>query len=144
MFPRFHNRHILSYQESNATLSATYNEKTNEAPDFTWVKSGTRNTLGFRLDSFSNTVSSIAITNVSLGFIGIREPFLLATIGTDTNNHHLWRLTGPSGYNYRVESSTNLVNWETRAVLVNTNGTVNFTDPGSTNTNRRFYRAVTP
>ena len=101
-------------------------------------------TLGFRLDSFSNTVSSIAITNVAFGFIGIREPFSLTVTETDTNSSPVFSLTGPSGYNYRVESSTNLVDWSTIAILVNTNGVVNFSDPSSTNTNRRFYRAAFP
>ena len=101
-------------------------------------------TLGFRLDSFSSTVSSVAITNVAFGFIGIREPFSLTVLGIDTNSSPVLSLTGPSGYNYRVESSTNLVDWTTTAVLVNTNGIVSFSDPSSTNTSRRFYRAVTP
>ena len=101
-------------------------------------------TLGFRLDSFANTVSSIAITNVSLGFIGLKEPFSLTVIGAGTNSSPVFGLTGPSGYNYRVESSTNLVDWVTIAILVNTNGIVNFSDPSPTNTNRRFYHTVAP
>lgn len=101
-------------------------------------------TLGFRLDSFSDTASSMAITNVAFGFIGIREPLVLSVIGTDANSSYIFSLTGPSGYNYRVESSTNLLDWSTIAILVNTNGIVNFSDPSSTNTNRRFYRAAVP
>ncbi|MDO8482895.1 MAG: hypothetical protein Q7S86_03700 [bacterium] len=107
-------------------------------------KVGGKKHLGFRLDSFSNAVSSIAITNVAFGFIGLREPFSLTVTGTDTNNSPVFSLTGPSGYNYRVDSSTNLVDWKTIAILVNTNGIVNFSDHSPTNTTARFYRAVTP
>lgn len=99
---------------------------------------GTR-ALGFRLDPFTATQSSVVITSVALGFSGVREPFSLSL----TNGAGL-QLSGPSGFNYRAQVSTNLINWSDIAILVNTNGTVRFTDPESTNATRRFYRAVTP
>jgi hypothetical protein len=36
------------------------------------------------------------------------------------------------------------VNWQTVATLTNVVGFVQFTDPGTTNFNSRFYRLVTP
>ena len=96
--------------------------------------------LGFRLDSFDSTSSSIMVTNVATGFIGITTPL---TLGISlTNAAPLLQLTGASNYNYLVESSTNLVDWTPTAMLLNSNGTVLFPDPTSTNSSARFYRAI--
>ncbi len=104
---------------------------------------GTR-ALGFRLDAFSAIQSSVTVTNVALGFIGIRDPFSLSFTDTSFNELPVLQLTGPSGFNYRVETSTNLVNWSTIAILVNTNGIVRFVDPDTKNATAKFYRAVAP
>jgi hypothetical protein len=98
--------------------------------------------LGFRLDSFYSTASSIVVTNVATGFVGITAPL---TLGVSlTNAIPLLQLTGASNYNYLVETSTNLVNWTPTALLANTNGTVFFADKTATNSPARFYRAVMP
>ncbi len=98
--------------------------------------------LGFRLDAFSDVASSVLVTNVSLGFLGIKEPFSLAVTETQTNGLPVLKLTGPADHNYVVEASTNLIDWTTIAILVNTNGSVHFIDPQSTKSTARFYRAV--
>ena len=98
--------------------------------------------LGFRLDVFSEEVSSVRVTNIVFGFSGIRDPFSLLATGTFTNGLPVMWLTGPVGYKYTVESSSNLVDWTASAVLHNTNGVVEFVDPSSTNAQQRFYRAV--
>ena len=100
--------------------------------------------LGFRLDAFSAIQSSVLVTNVMFGFVGVRKPFSLSFTGAILNGLPILQLTGPSGFNYRVETSADLVNWSTLAILVNTNGIVRFTDPTSKNTTARFYRAVVP
>lgn len=99
--------------------------------------------LGFRLDAFSATASSVVVANVALGFAGVREPFLLS-VARDKSEKIALQLVGPSGFNYRLEFSTNLVHWSTIAVLVNTNGAVRFIDQAQANTTTRFYRAVVP
>lgn len=48
------------------------------------------------------------------------------------------RRTGEGGV------STNLLDWTPFALRLNTNGTVLFADPASTNASREFYRAVMP
>ena len=98
--------------------------------------------LGFRLDVFSELVSSVVITNIVFGYVGIRDPFSLLATGSFTNGLPVMQLTGPTGYKYTVESSSNLVDWTASAVLHNTNGVVEFVDPSSTNAQQRFYRAV--
>ena len=52
------------------------------------------------------------------------------------------QLTDAPGYNYLVQSSTNLLDWRPTALLVNTNGTVLFADPPVTNSSQRYYRAI--
>ena len=98
--------------------------------------------LGFRLDAFSAIQSSVIITNVALGFAGVKEPFSLSFAGINANGMPLLELIGPSGFNYAVETSTNLVGWTTVALLVNTNGVVRFVDTSTNNATARFYRAV--
>jgi hypothetical protein len=97
--------------------------------------------LGFRLDSFTNVTSSITVTNVITGFVGLTQPIALA-ISIGTNGAPILQLTAASGYNYLLQSSTNLQNWTPTALLVNTNGTVLFPDLSWTNSNARFFRAL--
>ena len=98
--------------------------------------------LGFRLDSFTNIVSSISITNVSLGFAGLTNTITLGISRAGGSNQ--LTLNGPTNYNYLVQSSSNLVDWIPAVIVANTNGTVLFNDPAATNYSRRFYRAVSP
>jgi hypothetical protein len=99
--------------------------------------------LGFRLDSFNSTLSSVAVTNVATGFAGVNQPLALG-VALFTNSTPILQLTGASNYNYLVESSTNLVDWTPTALLVNSNGTVFFADPTAKNSSTKFYRAVRP
>lgn len=100
-------------------------------------------TLSFRLDSFNGTASSITVTNVTTGFVGVEQPFTLAVVGS-TNRIPTLKLTGAAGFNYLLQRSTNLVDWTPSALLLNTNGTVLFTDFSATNSAQRFYRALLP
>ena len=101
-------------------------------------------TLSFRLDSFSAAASSLTVTNMGTGFAGITQPITLAMVAPASNGPPLLRLTAPTGFAYLVQSSTNLTSWTPTAMLVNTNGTVHFTDPAATNSGSRFYRAMLP
>ena len=96
-------------------------------------------TLSFRLDSFDNS-SSIAVTNVATGFVGVTQPI---TLGISlTNGVPLLQLTAATNFTYLIQTSTNLVDWMPTALLLNTNGTAQFTDSSLTNFGARFYRAV--
>ncbi len=98
-------------------------------------------TLSFRLDSFANS-SSIAVTNVATGFVGVTQPI---TLGISlTNGAPLLQLTAATNFTYLIQSSTNLVDWTPTALLLNTNGTAQFIDSAATNSSARFYRAVVP
>ena len=98
--------------------------------------------LGFRMDSFTNIQSSTVITNTAFGFSGVSQPFRLSVTTNVSDGLRVSQLTGQSGFIYMVEASTNLVNWDAIALLVNTNGIVRFVDVGSSNAPKRFYRAV--
>ena len=98
-------------------------------------------TLSFRLDSFANS-SSIAVTNVATGFVGVTQAI---TLGISlTNGAPLLQLTAATNFTYLIQSSTNLVDWTPTALLLNTNGTAQFLDSASTNSRARYYRAVMP
>ena len=101
-------------------------------------------TLSFRLDVFTNTDSSVTVTNVATGFVGITQPISLNMLLMGSNNTPVLKLAAAPGYNYLVQSSTNLVDWSPTALLVNTNGAVLFADPAVTNRGARFYRAMMP
>jgi predicted RNase H-like HicB family nuclease len=95
------------------------------------------------LDSFNNTLSSVAVTNVATGFAGVTQPVAIG-MAWFTNSTPILQITGASNYNYLVESSTNLVNWTPTALLVNSNGAAFFADKTATNLPAKFYRAKMP
>jgi hypothetical protein len=98
-------------------------------------------TLSFRLDSFGNS-SSILVTNVATGFVGVTQPITLSIFLT--NSVPLIQLAAATNFTYLVQSSTDLVNWLPTALVLNTNGTAQFIDTAATNSSGRFYRAVMP
>lgn len=101
-------------------------------------------TLGFRLDAYTTTPSSLTLTNVVTGFYGITNPPVLLMTANATNGPAQITLTGATGFYSLLQSSTDLTNWTSVATLVNSNGVVQFSDPSSTNQARRYYRAVVP
>lgn len=100
--------------------------------------------LGLRLDPFTNIQSTITLTNVVLNQIGPSQPFSLAITNSQTNGLPVYELTGEAGFEYTIQASTNLSDWQDIAILVNTNGAVRFYDQTATNCPMKFYRGVTP
>ena len=100
-------------------------------------------TLSFHLDSYTNA-ATVTVTNVATGFIGLTQPTKLEIVSMGSENGPVVKLTAAAGYNYLVQSSSNLTDWVPTAFLVNTNGAVLFADPGAANASARFYRAVIP
>lgn len=98
--------------------------------------------LGFRLDPYTNIQSIVTVTNIALNQVGVSQPFTLAMTSSVTNGARVQELTGEKGFDYRVQASSNLVDWADIAILANTNGTVRYFDQSSTNYSKRFYRAV--
>ena len=53
-------------------------------------------------------------------------------------------LTGTAGLDYRIDASTDLINWTAITNFLSTNATMTVRDASATNSNLRFYRAVMP
>ncbi len=51
-------------------------------------------------------------------------------------------VSGPVGYQWEMQGSTDLTSWVPLQDILSTNATMQFVDHGATNFNRRFYRAL--
>lgn len=98
--------------------------------------------LGFRIDRLTEIQSVVLITNLFIGANGHAKSFELRTLSDGSEGFQQYELMGQSGFNYSVEASVDMINWETMALLINTNGSVRFFDNKSTNFSQRFYRAT--
>jgi hypothetical protein len=74
--------------------------------------------------------------------MGVTQPMTLGM--SVTNGAPLLQLTAATNFTYLVQTSTNLVDWTPTALLLNTDGMVQFLDSAVTNSGARFYRAVMP
>ena len=97
-----------------------------------------------RLAAFSNVVSSVTISNIAVGFVGFSQSIILDVLAGNGNNVPIFKLSAPAGYNYLLQSSTNLQDWVSTATVFNTNGVLFFSNPLGTNSNTLFYRALLP
>jgi hypothetical protein len=100
-------------------------------------------TLSFHLDAFTNVQSSVTVTNIATGYYGITEPSKLSVLGV-TNGIPTLRFDGAKNFNYWLQTSSNLSDWEVSGVLINTNGTVTLSDFSASNQAPRFYRSFLP
>lgn len=78
------------------------------------------------------------LTSVSRPKLGFGSAHPLTSSGLDLS------LEGVPGFNYRIETATNLSDWMLLTNFVSTNSLMYFHDAAATNFNRRFYRAVVP
>jgi hypothetical protein len=99
-------------------------------------------TLSFRLDAFNNTSSSVIVTNLSTGFVGVTQPMTLDI--SLTAGAPLVELTAATDFTYLIQNSTNLLDWRPMALILNTYGTAQFLDSAVTNSRTMFYRALMP
>jgi hypothetical protein len=60
------------------------------------------------------------------------------------NDGFAFTLQLPGNLNGHLEYSTNLVDWVKWTDFAGTNNAIRFRDPATTNSPRRFYRAVIP
>jgi hypothetical protein len=90
------------------------------------------------------TLAELSFGSIYLSTPPPSQPSFLSQTTSSSNGLPAFQLTGQPGYTYVVQASTNLINWTNIAVLVNTNGIVQFTDTAATNYNQRFYRAIAP
>ena len=87
--------------------------------------------------SITNSISFVSSNAFTL-HLGVSSSHSMTNGGPDLS------LDVSPGLNGRIEASTNLVNWTTLTNFVSTNSVIYFRDPGFTNCDRRFYRAMVP
>ncbi len=94
--------------------------------------------FGFPFETITSTVARSAyMADILQDFSRVPEFTGTQVAGTSVE----FTLTGEPGLEYRLESSVNLVNWSAGTSMVNTNGTMVFTQP--VGTGPLFYRART-
>jgi hypothetical protein len=86
----------------------------------------------------TNTGGSITSSVAILSFVA---PPILVDPLVQTNGQFSFILTGDSGFNYLIESSTNLSNWSTLGTVTNATGQVPFSDTNLPLLPTRTYRA---
>jgi len=86
----------------------------------------------------ANTSGSITSSNAQLSVVS--HP-LLSAPRVSSNGNFGFTLNGDAGFNFAVESTTNLSNWSLVAILTNPAGQVLFTDTNSHSGRFRAYRA---
>jgi hypothetical protein len=112
-----------------------------------WYTPNPPNLSGSVTSSSDGNTLAILDSYNDLIYLSVPPPSQEASIAVVTNSSQgmpTFQLTGQPGYTYIIQASTNLVNWVNLTTLVNTNGTVTFTDPSTTNYPQRYYRAVAP
>jgi hypothetical protein len=73
---------------------------------------------------------------------GSLPPATLQSIMTSTNGDRIISFLGQPGVVYRLEGSANLSDWTPMDSLLNNDGVLYYTDPSTTNSEARFYRAI--
>jgi len=68
-------------------------------------------------------------------------PVRIASLGRDSSGQFLLRLSGPSGYRYAIDASTDLRQWTSLKTNVVTDGYFDFIDTNAPSLTSRFYRA---
>jgi len=104
--------------------------------------------------NFNCTNSPMILTDpganyLSWRFYRIEEGTLPILVKLDLNavpfsktNGFGMNLQAPIGFNYMIQTSTNLINWQPLTNFINPNSPFNFRDMTATNYRWRFYRAV--
>ena len=87
----------------------------------------------------SSPLGNLTSTN---GQLTVFNPFALGTANFQLGGLFQITASGDNGRSYRLESSTNLVNWVPVVTNVVSGGSATFTDSGATSQTRRFYRIV--
>jgi hypothetical protein len=112
------------------TLSAPYS--------LTWsnVPAGTYNLYARAIDNLGGTTDSSPVT------ISVGQQLKLTGAATLSGGVFQFTLSGNPGLAYRIQQSTNLMDWITLKTITNASGAVSFQDPGPSQQPHRFYRAM--
>jgi len=89
---------------------------------------------------FTLTYSNSAAAAVTQPVGAASAPYFLTPIVQ--NGNVILSLTVTPGLSYGIQTSPDLVNWQTVTNVVSTNGTIGYVDTNANISPRRFYRAV--
>lgn len=90
----------------------------------------------------TNIAGSVLSSPASL-IIHIPAPPTFSSVAVSSNQIEI-TLSGETGGNYSIQSSTNLIDWEDVRNVILTNGAFQFTDPITDEQPQRFYRVFNP
>jgi len=93
-------------------------------------------------NSISNIFGEIPVFAESLNVTLANFAPVIAPATMPPGSNFRLSLHGLSNFNYRIDVSTNLLNWDSLTSLPAINGVLQIDDPNSTNLVKRFYRAV--
>src|ERR1043166_745706 len=82
--------------------------------------------------------------SVTVTCTGVPAPLLFESATMASPQKPRLVLSGPEGGAVTIQRSSNLVNWVSITNLINSNGTLQFTDAPPANTFQRYYRATSP
>lgn len=106
------------------------------APSMTlWLDGSVSGTGNFKAVCFDAVTVSCTVTSVPLHFEAFSAP---------AQQPAQLKVVGTAGNSVTVQHSSNLVDWVSFTSFLNSNGTVQVSDPLATNAPLRFYRAKTP
>ena len=109
--------------------------------DLYYTTSTTNLAYGGRVGVSNNTFSvTVPADSVFTLIYSNAAPYFLAP-SVQNGNINLY-LTGAPGSTYQIQASPDLTNWTALTNILNTSGTIQFTDPNTANFSGRFYRAV--
>jgi outer membrane autotransporter protein len=84
-----------------------------------------------------------ALTLLTGSTLDTKPTNTLSVIATGSGSWELL-ISGEPGRTYRLQASTNLIDWLDLSTITPSNGLFRFVDPDATKLNRRFYRTVSP
>jgi len=129
------------------TILVTQWFQTSVSPDTgkTWYTANAPYIAAYGTYNSSANGGTLAILAYGTLYLSFPPPTESSHISVTTSDDvQNFSLSGQPGYTYIIQASTNLTAWTNIAIIVNSNGTVPFTDPDSTNYGQRFYRAIVP
>lgn len=99
--------------------------------------------VGLAVTAHDNTLLNTSVfDNVRVGGMAMPPAARLTLVEFDHSGRILLRIEGEAGRSYRVEASSNFVNWSNVTTVENVSGPVLFLDPVAGTSPQRFYRTV--